>query len=614
MSNGPRLRINEIAFSTNERDDYVGLDFSSPFSFIYGASNTGKSFAVKAIDFMLGGSRDLPDIQERKPYQLIQMELGMEAGTLHLERAIAGGDFAMHGDGVEARILSSRHNKDNEGNLSNFLLGRLDMEGKEVAKDKSGTKKALSFRDIVRLCIVDETAIQSEISPAESGDVTLRSLERNIFKYMLTGEDDAALITQVKAKDYATGRTAQVRMLEEMLLEIDAEISDSFPDAEELDDKLETLQDELDRLEKEISFARESAQGTLAEKHKLVQAIGEDQRRANDVSVTLESFAQLMQVYESDVARLEAIEEAGFLLGLHGDDSCPVCGAAPEAQTHEHALSEIEAARAAAEIEIAKIRAHQSELVATVSDTQSELERTGARLLRNRERLFALEAELAATLPASDASLEKLSEIIPKRDRIRRGLELSQRRAALAEQKTRVEKQKQGRRPSNVQTGLSTSTAREFANEVGKVLQAWRFPGECQTFFDVEGDFDLIIDGKRRRNNGKGVRAITHAAFKVALLVFCQTRGLPHPGFLVLDTPLITYRDPIRSRGGELDVDEAAIKQSDLKERMFEYLGSLGSIGQFIVFDNVDPPPGASRFAALQTFTNDIEEGRQGLL
>src|SRR3546814_2453711 len=97
----------------------------------------------------------------------------------------------------------------------------------EIAKDKSGTKKPLSFRDVVRLCIVDETSIQSETSPAESGDITLAPLERNVFKYMLTGEDDAALITQLKPKDYATGRNAQVRMLDDMILELDAEIADS---------------------------------------------------------------------------------------------------------------------------------------------------------------------------------------------------------------------------------------------------------------------------------------------------------------------------------------------------------------------------------------------------
>src|SRR3546814_15603515 len=93
-------------------------------------------------------------------------------------------------------------------------------------------------------------------------------------------------------------------------------------------------------------------------------------------------------------------------------------------------------------------------------------------------------------------------------------------------------------------------------------------PGECQTFFDIEGDFDLIIDGKRRRNNGKGVRAITHAAFKVALLTFCRSRGLPHPGFLVMDTPLITAREPIRSRAGTLEADEAVITQSEDETRV----------------------------------------------
>src|SRR3546814_6252827 len=35
-----------------------------------------------------------------------------------------------------------------------------------------------------------------------------------------------SLITQLKPKDYATGRNAQVRMLDDMILELDAEIAD----------------------------------------------------------------------------------------------------------------------------------------------------------------------------------------------------------------------------------------------------------------------------------------------------------------------------------------------------------------------------------------------------
>src|SRR3546814_6846158 len=78
MTGQPRLRIDEIAFTSKDRETSAGLDLSAPFSFIYGASNTGKSFAVKAIDFMLGGNRELPDINERKPFQRIAMAMRVD--------------------------------------------------------------------------------------------------------------------------------------------------------------------------------------------------------------------------------------------------------------------------------------------------------------------------------------------------------------------------------------------------------------------------------------------------------------------------------------------------------------------------------------------------------
>ncbi len=613
--NKTSITINNLAFSSLDREARTRLDFSPKFSFIYGASNTGKSFAVKAIDFMLGGSKELPDITERRPYRRLEMGLTLSPNDeVVLERAIVGGDFEIRGDGGNSKILSARHNRDADDNLSNFLLKHLGMDGQFIAIDKSGTKRSLSFRDVVRLCITDETSIQSETSPALSGNPSFAPAEKNIFKYMLTGEDDSALITQVKQKDFSTGRSAQVRMLDEMLSEVNAEIEDNYPDSEELDAKLEDIQHQLDRLENEISFARNSVRSKLERKKSLIAEVSRDQQRVNDIAVTLENFDQLLAVYRSDVLRLEAIEEAGFLLSLTANETCPVCGAPPEAQVHEHALGEIEAARAAAEIEIGKIKSHQGELALTIEDTTAELAKTGDRLLSNREKLNLLEVELAAALPDSDANMRMLSEVIPKRDRVKRGLELLLRRDTLTKQRDTVAKGKRAVAPSNVQLGVSTTTAQEFAGEVGKILLAWGFPGECRTFFDLDGTFDLIIDGKKRSNNGKGVRAITHAAFKVALLSFCKTRNLPHPGFLVLDTPLITYRDPMRSKAGPLSADENVIASSDLKQKMFAHLSSLSSRGQLIIFDNADPPAKAEDFAVLEAFTNDPDEGRQGLL
>jgi hypothetical protein len=612
MTKTPALRINKLSF-VGRNIEPAELDFPRALSFIYGASNTGKSFAVKAIDFMFGASRELPAIVERRPYDSIHLYLQIgEAERVKLERAIVGGDFKHHSTDGTARTLAARHSRDNNTNLSNYLLGCLRVTGKEVAKDKSGTKKPLSFRDIARFCITDETSIQSETSPVESGDVTLAPMERNTFKFLLTGEDDSALITQEKPKDFRMGKMAQLRIYEEMISQIDTEISEDYPDVEQLDKLGEDAADELKDIEQDIVAARASARSALEQKRSLAKGIGADQQRVNDIAISLENFEQLQSVYESDIARLEAIEEVGFLLGMDANRVCPVCGAPPEAQLHDHSLTDIQDARGAAEIEIAKIKLHQSELASTIAGTQDELNATEVRLLQNQGALETIEAELSASSPSAGDQQRRFSELIPRRDRINRGLELLTRRAALEKQRVRIEKSKRGKPTSNFQPGLSTNTAQEFADEVAVVLTAWGFPGERRVVFDLQTQ-DLIIDGKHRKDNGKGVRAITHAAFKVALLTYCRARELPHPGFVVLDSPLITYRDPITSRLGALSPDEQVLLKSDLKERFFQHLSSLGTRGQFILFDNADPPANGVSYAHVEAFTNDSSQGRQGL-
>jgi hypothetical protein len=128
-----------------------------------------------------------------------------------------------------------------------------------------------------------------------------------------------------------------------------------------------------------------------------------------------------------------------------------------------------------------------------------------------------------------------------------------------------------------------------------------------------EKTYDIRIDGKLRTDNGKGVRAVTHAAFKVALLLYCQERDLPHPGVVVLDTPLLTYRDPLRTpRFGALTEDERQLAKTSLKQKFFEHLFELRDAGQFIVLENVDPPNNIENLANVQLFSGVPGTGRGG--
>jgi hypothetical protein len=192
-------------------------------------------------------------------------------------------------------------------------------------------------------------------------------------------------------------------------------------------------------------------------------------------------------------------------------------------------------------------------------------------------------------------------------------MDLLAQRDRLIKQVEQIEASEPPKRDATIQRGLSTETAKAFADVVSGVLSAWGFPGERHVVFDL-ATYDLIIDGKERRNNGKGVRGITHAAFKVALMLFCRERNRPHPGFLVLDTPLLTYRDPMKRLGDRLESDEQELRNSDLKQRFFDHLGHLGEKAQIIVLENVDPPQGVKGYCKVEAFTHDAEEERQGLL
>ncbi|MFT5867161.1 MAG: hypothetical protein ACI82I_002920, partial [Gammaproteobacteria bacterium] len=160
---------------------------------------------------------------------------------------------------------------------------------------------------------------------------------------------------------------------------------------------------------------------------------------------------------------------------------------------------------------------------------------------------------------------------------------------------------------TEVTTGIPDSVSHAFSMKVSDILKAWHFPGECQVHYDKDTS-DFIIDGKQRTSRGKGLRAITHAAVNIALLEYCQANGLSHPGFVVLDSPLLAYFKP------ESDEDRA-LQGTDLKECFYDYLVKHhGEESQVIIIENQHPPTEVEKNITLTVFLGNPEVGRYGLL
>jgi hypothetical protein len=260
----------------------------------------------------------------------------------------------------------------NTDNISQFLLDELGFAGKQVAVDANGKKRSLSFRDLSRFCIVDETAIQSEASPAESGQHVSQTLERSVFRLLITGQDDSAIVPVTDKRTFKTATTAKLEVVDELIAALTEELAADFPNVEELPEQNRRLQESWAHAQREMQMAQESIRTRLAAKRELALNISRYQQRRAEIHVNLGRFEQLEAVYHSDIERLEAIEEAGFLLALGGDKDCPLCGAPPEMQRHTHGLHDIEKARDAAGVEIDKIRQQHTDLGATIEQLNIE--------------------------------------------------------------------------------------------------------------------------------------------------------------------------------------------------------------------------------------------------
>src|ERR1700754_4723252 len=90
------LRLCSLAFHGPVKEPAV-LTLGEGLNVVYGASNTGKSFIVDTIDFMLGGKLPLRDFGERVGYDRILLAIEtLDGQSFTIHRSTQGGVFTVY--------------------------------------------------------------------------------------------------------------------------------------------------------------------------------------------------------------------------------------------------------------------------------------------------------------------------------------------------------------------------------------------------------------------------------------------------------------------------------------------------------------------------------------
>ncbi|ADP71282.1 hypothetical protein Rvan_2054 [Rhodomicrobium vannielii ATCC 17100] len=570
----------------------ASVGFTSGGNIVAGESETGKSYLLRCVDYIFGADELSNRIPEDAPYLQLYVEFQNSSGEiLTLERSLKTGDMAAYPCRISdislntgARVIPRRHGKSAAKDVTSVLFPFAGIPDAMLRSNSDGKTQRLTIRTFIPLIMVDEVSVIEKQSPVLGPGGYDSTARKRMFAFILSGKDDEGIVANEKQEITKAKASAKLGVIAELIAPLEDKVSSIYEIIpNEIIDRVDiSINDIYNRI-----FSYEKSSQRLEEKRKEAIAdthYAEAQMRAIDELLT--RYRLLEERYSSDLSRLDFIAEGAHYFEALQEVKCPLCD---QLMTPHHAHL---AASSSAEIyesaraEASKILAQQKDLYQAIESLNVRREERERQWNAAKETLERTERRLDQVLqPALRADTIQLQALIARR------VDLETKKAdrdqldSLRAMKAEIE------RVAYMAGGtarqwepLPRKALRAFCDEIEAVLKEWRWVGPGQVEFD-DTAFDIIVDGQARQSHGKGVRAVLHSAFVVALLRYCQREGRPHPGFIMIDSPLTSYKKKGSQVKGRMDPVDSCVE-----EAFWNSLKSINRDIQVIVIENKEPP------------------------
>ncbi|MGG3662493.1 hypothetical protein [Bacillus gobiensis] len=603
-----------------ENLDDVYVEFSKGMNVISGPSDTGKSYIFDCINYMLGSSTKPKKIDESIQTSSILMEIKSYSGEVYtLKRVLDKNTMEIYKGCIinneqnEPQILKIRHNKEKTDNLSAFLL---EMSGFKhpsyiLTKQKESKVRTLSFRDLSIYSSISEDKIIKSESPILSGQYSKTTVEKSVFKLILSKVDDNGKIPKEENVVPLSKLEGQKELIERLINQEEKELLE-LPTVEELvieqlDIGMAKINDELENINNEINIQTD-------ERRKLWNQIEEDKSKIIALRELLKRFDLLKQQYQADLERLNFIREGNHYFSQLNFSFCPFCNKnliESNCDIKQCGFNKVDNSKliGAVEAEINKIKIRLLDLESTITENELEHEDLLSKIKINESEYSVLNKRLTEILEPQETNLKKLLDsYITQRDnsikhkfRLEMIEELSKEKA-LIENKLKKQPETENS-PVDNENDIILGAYKDFCVYMENTLKRWHFSKNPLVIFDQEKGL-FYVDSKLTKDYGKGYRAIIYSAFVISLMKYCKDKGLPHPGFILLDSPLTTYKGKKNKTKEDVKVD--------IMSAFFDDFTSLHKDTQVIILENKEPMDEIKAKINYLEFTKDEKEGRYG--
>jgi hypothetical protein len=594
------IRATRLAV-TGPNKAIAAIDFSRHANLILGPSDTGKSYVVGCLKFALGSDTLPKQIKQASGYDQLSFQfVDSNEEPYTVFRALEGGGCLFYKGSHDSRPPENQALPDKD--MNEFLLNLLGIGKMQLisAADKKGNITAGDLRHY-SLFTESDTLSDAGVLGAQ---FTQKTRHNSAFYLMLTGIDDSAIVVGLK-KDDLIREKGKLMGLDEAIDSLKAELPEDFNEDDyrlvlgKIDFQINANQnilrehsDELSKLNTEIS--------SISQK-----LLNLERRRTAELE-TLERFRLLGEKYQNDMERLELIRTAASVFDAFTPQPCALCNT-PVLQQHKTMNEKeysAEQVAVAANAEYQKIGTLRQGLSIATKDIETELSSTKQQIDLQKEiqaNLVKRHAEIAPEInnPVSHelSTLTKLHSAYVSYLKTSETLQQFEAKRQSIEPKTKKTKTKIVR---NASKEISSVVLR-----VQELLETWGLDESQQVSFD-EKTCDLRLLESPRISYGKGKRAIFLTAYSIAVMEQALKMNSPHLGFVVIDSPVLTYRDP---KHGKATSDTIAVT---VAEKFFSWMTKWRGPGQLVVFENEEPDGNVLNQIPHTLFVGPHSKGRQG--
>lgn len=391
------------------------LNLTNGLNVIWGPSDTGKSYILDCLNYLLGGKDEPKKIDEAKGYKYIQAEVRTFSGKIFtISREFGQGiidaaecPFQEFEKNPNKMKFSAKHSEFTD-NLSLYLLTLLELNGKKIKVNMWNDLRNLSFRNLCRFCLIKEDRIITRASPIFDGLPQDDTENKSLFKLFLTGTDDSDLPTSNNPEQGKSRIKGKIDLIQAQIDSKKKELSNLRKTTQQLTSeevnvqiqKLLTIIEDTYKEIKQQEVLREKIYNDLSHLEAILLQNEEIKKR----------FGLLNNAYSSDLGRLAFINEGKFGLDQIKTVNCPLCEAEIEPKMLEPHDEMGQTLLHSIKAEYSKISSKQKDLIKAIIDIEGKISLTKSSIASKTEEFRQIDKYIADKLkPVHQTSSENLN-------------------------------------------------------------------------------------------------------------------------------------------------------------------------------------------------------------